>query len=65
MILKPTTLKVVLGITCAALMTGGFMFAVWQVQLLTDTNQLIHLLGALVSAALVWLWLRCLVTIID
>jgi hypothetical protein len=64
-ILKPTTLKIALGLTCVALPVGGFLTTIWQVQLLTITNQLIHLLGAVVAAALTWLWLRCLVTIID
>lgn len=65
MILKQSTLKVVLGITCAGLLLAGFLTAIWQMQELIDTNQLIHLLGVIVAAALTWLWLRCLVTLID
>ena len=65
MILKPTTLKIALGLTCVGLLLAGFLTTIWQVTELADTNQLIHLLGAVVAAALTWLWLRCLVTLID
>jgi hypothetical protein len=65
MILKQGTLKVALGLTCVVLLVGGFIFTIWQIELLAETNQLIHLLGALAAAALMWLWLRCLVTLID
>lgn len=65
MILSQTRLKVALGLTCVALLLAGFMCTIWQIQLLTETNQLIHLLGALVAAALTWLYFRCLLTIIG
>lgn len=65
MMLKQGPLKVVMALTSLVLMIAGFMGVLWQVQLLAETNQLIHLLGALVSAGLCWLYLRCLVTFID
>lgn len=65
MTLSKGALTAILSLTCVALAIAAFMGIVWQVQLLTETNQLIHLLGALVSAALGWLYLRCLITLID
>lgn len=65
MILKRGTLTVALALTCVVLLIGLFLATLWQIQLLTETNQLIHLLGALAAAALAWLYLRCLITLID
>lgn len=65
MILSKGALTVALALTCVGLSIAGFMFVIWQIQLLTQTNQLIHLLGALVGALLTWVWIRCTITLLD
>jgi hypothetical protein len=63
--MNPAFRKGLVMFTLAALTVAGFVFTMWNITELARTNQLIHLLGVLVSFTMMVLYLWVLLIMID